>query len=334
LTTSPPGTPDTQAGVLGIPGTSIVFGNDSTGNRAHSGGRFTLGYWFSDQRDSGISCSFFFLCRECDEFNAVSDGNPILSRPLFDVTLPGQAAQLLAFPNVVTGRFGASACTELWGVDTALRQRLWTIGDRMRTMDALIGYRMLALRDTVGVSEFVTSVDPSVNAPPIGTTIDIFDRFRTSNYFHGLDLGLQWQANLGRFSVDVLTKVALGGTERHANIRGTTTITEPGLAPVSFNSGVLALDTNSGQFCSPVFSVVPELRINLGYQLSDRLRAFVGYNLLYWGSVYRAGEQIDLRINPDFLPPAVASEPRVPAFIGRTTSFVAHGLNFGLVFNY
>lgn len=334
LTTSPPGTSDTQAGVLGTPGTAIVVGNSSTDSHPHSGGRFTLGYWLDDHHDCGVSASFFLLCRRCDDFATASPGSPILSRPFFDPTLPGQAAELLAFPNVATGHFSVSACTELLGADAALRKRLWSSCDRAYRIDGLIGYRFLRLRDSLVANEFLTSIDQSANAPPIGTSFDILDRFQTTNYFHGGDLGLQWQASRGKFSVDVLTKVALGCTERITNIQGSTTISVPGQAPMDFNAGILALDTNSGQFSSRAFSVVPEVRINLGYQLSNRLRAFVGYNFLYWNNVSRAGDQVDLRINPNFVSPAVASEPRLPAFVDRSTSFWAHGVNVGLAFNY
>lgn len=59
-----------------------------------------------------------------------------------------------------------------------------------------------------------------------------------------------------------------------------------------------------------------------------------GYNFLYWNNVSRAGDQVDLRINPNLLPPAIPSEPRVPAFLDRTTGFWAHGVNVGIAFNY
>ena len=51
--------------------------------------------------------------------------------------------------------------------------------------------------------------------------------------------------------------------------------------------------------------MAPELNANLGFYLSPRLRFIVGYTLIYWGHVVRPGDQIDLDVNPDFLPPEI-----------------------------
>jgi hypothetical protein len=57
----------------------------------------------------------------------------------------------------------------------------------------------------------------------------------------------------------------------------------------------------------------------------------VGYNFLYWSRVARPGEQIDLDVNPDLLPPeeqfAGATRPR---FEFRDTDFWAQGIRVGL----
>jgi hypothetical protein len=131
-----------------------------------------------------------------------------------------------------------------------------------------------------------------------------------------------------------LTGVALGCTERVTTINGNTRITVPGQAPMNFSGGVLALDTNSGRYTDHVFSVVPELRMSIGYQVTERLRVFVGYNVLYWSNVTRAGDQVDLRVNPNFLPPVVGGDPRNPAFPNRSSGFWAQGINFGVSYNY
>src|SRR5882757_3784944 len=61
VTTSPPGTPIGQAGVLGAPGTSVLFGNGSTANGWRSGVRVRGGYWFDSQRTEGVEAQFFIL---------------------------------------------------------------------------------------------------------------------------------------------------------------------------------------------------------------------------------------------------------------------------------
>ena len=66
---------------------------------------------------------------------------------------------------------------------------------------------------------------------------------------------------------------------------------------------MLALRTNSGRHDRNVFCVVPELGATVGYQVTRRLKATVGYTFIYWSRVARPGDHIDLDITPDLLPP-------------------------------
>ena len=63
VTTSPAGTPPAQAGILGSPGTTVLFGDSSVNGGWRSGGRLRAGYWFDPQHRSGIEASFFGLER-------------------------------------------------------------------------------------------------------------------------------------------------------------------------------------------------------------------------------------------------------------------------------
>src|SRR5262249_61083084 len=87
------------------------------------------------------------------------------------------------------------------------------------------------------------------------------------------------------------------------NIDGQTMFFQPAGNLVSTQSGgLLALPTNMGGHTRTVFSVVPELGLNLGYQLTDHIRIFAGYTVLYWTHVARPGQQIDRTINSNQLP--------------------------------
>src|SRR5262245_33785998 len=57
VTTSPVGTPREQAGVLGQPGTRILFGNSREDDNPLSGARFTLGYWLNCEHTVGIEAN-------------------------------------------------------------------------------------------------------------------------------------------------------------------------------------------------------------------------------------------------------------------------------------
>jgi hypothetical protein len=78
--------------------------------------------------------------------------------------------------------------------------------------------------------------------------------------------------------------------------------------------------------------------VNLGAQITPRLRARVGYTFLYWSEVSRPGNQIDRALNPTQIPgptgsPALVGAPR-PAPLNSSTSYRAQGLNFGLELRY
>ena len=98
---------------------------------------------------------------------------------------------------------------------------------------------------------------------------------------------------------------------------------------------LLALESNSGTFSRDEFSVVSEFGATLGYALSARSRFLVGYTFIYWPNVVRAGEQIDLNVNTDLLPPPQATDdPEVPAFAFNETNFWAQGISLGLEYRW
>src|SRR5581483_10623798 len=85
VTTSPVGTPRAAAGVLGVPGTVVLFGADATSEEERSGGRFTAGFWFDPEQTLGLEGTFLFLGDRALNFATGSGGSPILARPFFDV---------------------------------------------------------------------------------------------------------------------------------------------------------------------------------------------------------------------------------------------------------
>ena len=81
--------------------------------------------------------------------------------------------------------------------------------------------------------------------------------------------------------------------------------------------------------------MVPELGVRAGVQVTEHARVFVGYNFLYMSNVVRAGDQIDLRVNPNQLAPNNSlGGPALPAFTPKTTDFWAQGISLGLELRY
>ena len=94
---------------------------------------------------------------------------------------------------------------------------------------------------------------------------------------------------------------------------------------------LVALPSNIGQYEDDEFVEIPELSLTLGYQLAPQVRFLVGYTIIYWNNVVRPGEQIDLNVNPDLMPPALSTTGlSAPAFVMNDTAFWAQGINLGL----
>jgi hypothetical protein len=331
ITTSPAGTPQAQAGVLGAPGTAVLFGGSDVNDDVRSGGRFTLGSWLDDCQRFDVEGDYFLLESKVAGFSASSGGSPILARPFFDVS-GSPASELVAFPGLARGSVSVSAeSTGLVGADALLSANLCRgCGYRL---DVVGGYRFLRLADRLGIDESLVSTSASnPSFVPAGTTLDVHDRFDTVNEFHGGNVGLRGELRHGAWLLQGLAQVAVGNNNEVVDVNGATTVTVPGAPPVTHMGGLLALQSNIGHFSRDRTVVIPEFGARVGYQFSPCLRAFVGYTFLYWGEVLRAGNQIDQTVNTSLLPPVtgpVTGPPR-PAPRLADSSFWAQGISLGL----
>jgi hypothetical protein len=336
FTTSPPGTPQAAAGVLGLPTTSVLFGGSRVNDDGRSGVRFALGYWLDDCQSLGLEVGAFFLESKGTSFGARSGGSPILARPFFDAAANGPAAELIAFPGLLAGTAEASASsTGLLGADALLRARL-CCGCNYR-LDVTGGYRFLRLADHLNVNEALVSTNPAnPSFVPVGTTITEGDRFDTSNEFHGFDVGLRGEVRRGPWVLGGSARVAVGDNHQVVDVAGATRVAVPGAAPVTNVGGLLALSSNIGHRERDRAEVIPEFGVKVGYQVTPQLRAFAGYTFLYWNEVVRAGNQVDQAVNPALLPPVTppVAGPLRPAPRFENSSFWTQGVSLGLEFNF
>jgi Putative beta barrel porin-7 (BBP7) len=332
VTTSPAGTPRAQAGVIGAPGTAVLFGGNELDNEARSGLRLDTGFWFDKNQCLGIEAGYFFLGQRSVDFDAGSPGSPILARPFFDVNSGVENSELIAYPGVLAGSIAVRATSQLWGTELDLRGN-WLRGCCWR-IDWLAGFRYLALDEGLSLSENL--MIPT--GPQAGTGIFVNDSFGTHNSFAGGQLGLEAELRQGRWSLTLLGKVALGDMQETVNIAGSTAFAVPGLPLNVQPGGLLAQPTNIGHYDRDRFAVVPEAGIKIGYQISKRWRAFVGYSFLYASDVVRPGNQIDRAINvtqlPSVLGPGTLVGAARPAFTFQSTDFWAQGINIGLEFRW
>ena len=83
--------------------------------------------------------------------------------------------------------------------------------------------------------------------------------------------------------------------------------------------------------------MVPEVGVNLGVRVTQRLTLTGGYTFLYWSDVARPADQIDRNLNPNLIPTSNTfggGGPQRPAPGIRSNDFYAHGLTVGLIFRY
>ncbi len=335
-TTSPVGTPQATAGVL--PGATTLFGGDQINGQGRSGGRFTLGYWFDPCETVGIETTSLFLQQGHTTYNSGgSTGTPILARPFTDASTGLNNANLIAFPGLVSGAITAASTTKMLGTEVDFRRMVNVY--RNRRTDILLGYRFIRFDEGLEVATTSTSTATG-GVVPVGTNFLIHDTFGTQNMFNGGNIGLrtEWFHN-DRWSFDVLAKAALGVMQQNVSIAGATTTTVPGFAPSTAAGGILALPRtltsvgpggNIGNYTRNRFSAIPELDVNLHYQITPIWRLNVGYSLLYLTNVVRPGNQIDTTVDPNRFPPPATPVSQHPVFTFNETSVWMQGINLGL----
>lgn len=334
---------ETSVGRLGFESTQVLFGGRQTED-GRPGFRLTAGSWFGVEdpfhctnRCLGMEASLFWLSDPNDTFQVFSEGTPILVRPIINA-LTGQAGfEQVANPPLTVP--GLGTLDPLAGGVT-IRQTSQLLGAEInglcrcsekpdRTLDLIGGLRFLSLKETLDIQEDL--IDPTI----LGT-ITVQDSFRTQNRFYGAQVGVRSERRFGNLMLEVTGKVALGSTREEVTIDGYTTIRLPdGTTPVA-RGGLLALDqTNIGKFDRDVLTVVPEITVNASYMVNDSFRVFLGYNFLYWSNVTRPGNNIDIVVNPNFLPSIDPANPPSREGQSRPTllfgggDFWVMGLNLG-----
>src|SRR5262249_6651585 len=150
--------------------------------------------------------------------------------------------EAVAAPTGLAGTFTAVNTFFLYGGEANLRRNLfcgcnWFI-------DGFAGWRLLGMNEALSMRENLgvfSSTNPNL---PTGATFTVADRFATSNLFNGAQIGAVGEYRFGRFSVDLRTSIALGGTQQNVNISGSTSSQGPGIVPLTLPGGLLALSSN------------------------------------------------------------------------------------------
>jgi hypothetical protein len=117
-------------------------------------------------------------------------------------------------------------------------------------------------------------------------------------------------------------------------INGSTTVSFPGQPTVVNEGGLLALSSNIGRYEENTFTAIPQFSYRLGYRITQQWTLMAGYTLIYFGEVARAGDQIDVVVNPNLIPPPVGGGPARPAYNFNPSDLVLQGITLGAQFNF
>ncbi|MCA9265564.1 MAG: BBP7 family outer membrane beta-barrel protein, partial [Planctomycetales bacterium] len=190
-------------------------------------------------------------------------------------------------------------------------------------LDFILGYRYFGLDETLTINESLMT-----QTAPFGS-IRIDDSYAVNNNFHGGELGFVWEGAWRRWTLEMLSKVALGGVQQEAILDGSTVISEVGGGTQTFPGGLLVLDPIT--YDRTQFGVLPELGATLGCYLTPRLRATVGYTFMFLSPVIRPGNVINTTVNGDAVnAPLTGGGTEVPEFVLNETHLWLQGLNVGL----
>ena len=327
-TTSPLGTNIDEAGVLGLSTTDTLLGGSAINGGARGGGKFLLGTWLDAGHSSGLELSYLFFGEKKADFRGNQLTHPILARPFFNVEDNAEDSRLIAFPDEIEGSLSIQADTNMHTSALAYRHLLQRYcGCRI---DYLLGYRFAYLGDRV-VSRETTMPLTGATA---GSIIDLRDAFDTRNTFHGAEVGFEIETPIDHIvSLSLNARLALGGSGLETHIEGRTR-TDDGGTVTTRPGGLLTQESNLGTYRRSKFSTFSLIGVKLNRKITDNLSLSLGYDFLLWSRVWRAADQIDLRVNPTQIPPDMLVGAPLPTFLRDSTTYWAHGISFNLEGRY
>ncbi len=312
-------------GTLGRPGTIVLNGGRDSQFDPFNGLRATAGMWLNCDRTFGIEGSGFLLEHQTLSFAAGGTGDPAgtlaVARPFIDPAF-GPTSVVVASPGGNAGGVFTALSSRLWGAEGNFVLN-WSNSCRMRT-DLLAGFRYLDLEEGLVIDQFTRFQGGPLLLPP--PPISLNDTFKTRTQFYGGQVGTRTALTFGRLTVSMDSKLAMGLSHEVVDREGSSTI--HGAVPFTTFGGFLVRDTNAGRDTRDWFAVVPETLIQVGYQWTDHLSTFIGYDFLYISTVVRPADQIDSVVNQ------FSAAPARPMRGIEGSDFYANSLLLGLSYRW
>jgi hypothetical protein len=341
--TNPIGTPLPDAGLL--TSSDDVIGGEEVGDHRRSGGRLHGGIWLDPWQEIAVIGDFFDAGNDGTDVTAGSSGSDIITRPFFNTQTDAADRRFVNIPGDLIGSLRVQTEDEFQSAGAGLQMCLLrsagcTDDSRVLRVDVIAGYRYFHYDTQLNFIEDRFALAAGIPGISQGQRQFTREEFSTSNEFHGGELGLEARMRQERFWLDGLVKLAIGGNRRTVDIKAYSIRTTGGFLDEIVGGGAyVAEGTNAGHHTDSVGMVIPEFRLGVGYQITPRISARLGYNLIIWDDVVQAASELPpgLAVDPRNLPlPAVVagggSEPEFPGFQGRT--LVAHGVDLGLELAY
>ncbi len=330
VTTRRPANDPATDGLIGRSDTTNLFGGSKVLREATQGIRGELGIYFDDCKSNGIVLRFFDVGSNSLSYNSTPTSEPVVMRPFFSTANNAQSTIAVNYPSSTSGSLNATTSSDVYGGDILFRKLI--LRDCAGRLEFLAGYQSARLADSLRIDSTTTAL---TNTPaPVGTISQLSDRFATTNRFNGMALGLNGIMRERCWSLSGMVKLGFGNMERSVAIDGSSTITVPG-NPGSTSTtanGLLARGTNDGNYVMNTFIVSPETNLTLGYRLTRRLEATVGYSYLGLPKVARVADQLDPQLASNLSnPPTGAS---TPSFSLRESNYSLHSLDYGLQWRY
>lgn len=325
LTTSPPA----SQGIPSKPGTVVRFGGTHFDYETFSGLRLTGGMQ-DPSSEFGLMGGAFLLEQRAVGVNATANnaGIPLLARPIVSPTSGQLTSTTENNPVLVTTNFSAVSTTRFWGGEANLTGPEFTVGPA--SIRPLVGFRYLDLAEGLDIDNTVVALAGFGNLGP-GATVSQTEGFHTRNQFFGGQVGAQAELRSGSFFFRFQGKLALGDSHEVVTITGSSTRTSSTGVQTPAIGALLATVTNSGRRTKDGFGIIPEVGVDLGYEIIRNVRITVGHTFLSWSDVVRPGDQIDPVVNTLF---RLGVGPARPAPLFNHTDYWAQGMNFGLTLRY
>jgi hypothetical protein len=316
-------------------GVSVLYGGRTYDQSPFASLRQTLGFWCADHC-WGMEASAFLTEQKAQvyHFDGPIDGRVVLARPNINALTGVPDSVLISSPPNFGGSAGVYANSRAGGAELNFLKSC-AYYDKFK-FNALFGFRWMTLNEQIRVDSHSVLTDQNPADPPVR---DITDNFTTRNDFYGLQPGFQAEWRHNRWYVDATAKVAVGFTHEMLDIHGTTRFVDAGIENI-VPFGAFTLQPNSGDHSTKQFAYLPEGTIKLGYNWTQRLSTYIGYDGLYISNVVRPGPQINPVINPTLLPisqvynPQFPFGPPEPSLLFKKSDFYMQGLTLGLSFRY